>query len=283
MANSQMSKAYDVFLSFHSEDRAAVEKIAMYLADRAQLCPWFDQWELIPGEPWVQNLERGLAAAATCAVFVGKSGEGPWQKREVEAALQKQVKNSDFRVIPVLLPDAPKQPELPSFLSSNTWVKFQKSLGDDDALWRLECGIRGEAPGRGRTQQNLPIQEKNIPKYDHCLRQDFTEWIVHLLQRGKSINLIGREGIGRQRLLEDIQKTNLANTKVIRLNVKSYQASYNGLLKDIYSQLGEKGTLPQNFSEVIERCENCKEQVLILFYNFDELSNNIEIDPKYDY
>ena len=95
-------KSYAVFLSFNSEDREAVEQIACHLADKAKLRPWFDQWELIPGEPWVRNLERGLAASSTCAVFVGKSGEGPWQRREVETALRHQVDNYEFRVIPVL-------------------------------------------------------------------------------------------------------------------------------------------------------------------------------------
>ena len=144
-------KPYVVFLSFNSEDRDAVEYIARYLVDQVNLRPWFDQWELIPGEPWVRNLERGLAASATCAVFVGKSGEGPWQKREVETALRHQVDQPNFRVIPVLLPDAPHKPNLPMFLSGNMWVDFRgKQLDDDDALWRLEGGIRGIAPGRGR-------------------------------------------------------------------------------------------------------------------------------------
>jgi predicted RNA-binding protein with RPS1 domain len=144
-------KPYAVFLSFNSEDREEVEQIAAYLVDHAELRPWIDQWELIPGEPWVRNLERGLAASATCAIFVGKSGEGPWQKREVETALRQQVTNADFRVIPVLLPDAPRQPGLPIFLSGSMWVDFRGNrLDDDAALWRLECGIRGVSPGRGR-------------------------------------------------------------------------------------------------------------------------------------
>jgi formylglycine-generating enzyme required for sulfatase activity len=143
-------KTYAVFLSYNSEDREAVENIAVYLHDKANLKPWFDKWELIPGEPWVDKLDRGLTASNTCAVFVGKSGEGPWQKKEVGAALDRQVKNPEFRVIPVLLPGAPQKPELPKFLAGNTWVEFRKALDDDDAFWRLECGIQGIAPGRGR-------------------------------------------------------------------------------------------------------------------------------------
>jgi len=157
------SESYAVFLSYNGEDREEVVIIAIYLADYADLRPWFDRWSLIPGEPWVRNLESGLEAASSCAVFVGKSGKGPWQKPEVEVALRQQVQNQDFRVIPVLLPDAPEQPELPMFLSGNTWVDFRKGLDDDDALWRLECGIRGKLPGRGRPQPTVEQQALQTP------------------------------------------------------------------------------------------------------------------------
>lgn len=103
----------------------------------------------------MDQLEQGLSSSATCAVFVGKTGEGPWQKHEVETALRQQIHHADFRVIPVLLSDAPRVPELPMFLAGNMWVDFRgKELNDDDAMWRLECGIRGVAPGRGRPIEN---------------------------------------------------------------------------------------------------------------------------------
>lgn len=87
------AKKYDVFLSYNSEDREPVEKIAVYLADCAGINPWLDKWKLIPGEDWVQNLERGLNSSSSCVVFVGQSGQGPWQRRELAAALDRQVKN----------------------------------------------------------------------------------------------------------------------------------------------------------------------------------------------
>ncbi len=251
------NKSYAVFLSFNSEDREAVEQIARYLADKAKLRPWFDQWELIPGEPWVRNLERGLAASSTCAVFVGKSGEGPWQKREVETALRHQVDNYDFRVIPVLLPDAPKQPELPMFLSGNMWVDFrQRGLDDDDALWRLECGIRGVAPGRGRPQ-TIPEQQaapstKPLQKVAETTkitsnpfgdkgritdpnqffdREELLRQIFEELNKGVNISLVGASTVGKSSVLSMVceqgpeRKTykvfeNLAGLSFIYFNVE---------------------------------------------------------------
>jgi Tfp pilus assembly protein PilF len=183
-------KKYDVFLSFNSEDRAEVEQIAIYLKERI-LNPWFDQWELIPGEQWIQSLWRGLDASATCAVFVGKNGEGPWQNREVERALMQQIQHQEFRVIPVLLPDASKQPILPSFLSGNMWVDFRgKGLDDNDALWRLECGIRGVPPGPGPV--NPPGKfAKAMADFNRVLDSDPNN-VVALSGRGEIYRQMGQ-------------------------------------------------------------------------------------------
>ncbi|WP_133511930.1 AAA-like domain-containing protein [Candidatus Thiosymbion oneisti] len=160
-------KTIDVFLSFNSKAREIVEQIAVYLEDQADLRVWFDEWQLIPGESTIKNLERGLKAARTCALFVGADGQGPWQRKELEAAIRRQIQNDDFRVIPVLLPDAPpkeRAPELPAFLATNTWVEFGEGLGDP-AMWQLECGIRGQAPGRGRPPQGTrpPVPVASMP------------------------------------------------------------------------------------------------------------------------
>jgi hypothetical protein len=160
---SSANKTYGVFLSYNGEDRETVQRIAVYLVDEAQVNPWFDQWSLIPGEPWVRNLEKGLEASSCCAVFIGQSGQGPWQQPEVEAALRKCVRSPEFRVIPVLLPDAPSHPELPTFLSGHTWVDFRRGLDDDLSRWRLECGIRGIAPGPGRPQAEKTRPATELP------------------------------------------------------------------------------------------------------------------------
>jgi formylglycine-generating enzyme required for sulfatase activity len=143
------AQVYDVFLSYNSEDRDVVMEIASYLEEKRGLSPWLDRWHLIPGEPWFQNMERGLIASKTCAVFVGSSGEGPWQQKELAAALDRQARNPGFRVVPVLLPSGSAKPTLPALLAGNTWVEFRKPL-DEEALWRLECGIRGVVPRPGR-------------------------------------------------------------------------------------------------------------------------------------
>jgi hypothetical protein len=51
---------YDVFLSYNSDDREAVELIARHIREEAHLEPFLDRWHLIPGEPWQEAIEEAL-------------------------------------------------------------------------------------------------------------------------------------------------------------------------------------------------------------------------------
>lgn len=201
MADEITNETFDVFLSFNSEDREIVRSIAEHLYDNAQLKPWFDEWNPIPGESAIQNLERGLIAAKTCAAFIGESGQGPWQKPEVEVALRRQIGNASFRVIPVFLPGAPQKPELPPFLANNTWVDMRGGLEDDNALWQLECGIRGVSPGRGRNFSTLISQTSNGVLLDQLEAESrarcVMRWCALGVTRNEALMLYADPNVGK--------------------------------------------------------------------------------------
>ena len=147
------SSQYDVFLSHSTQHKPAVEELARWLI-REGLTPFFDAWDLIPGEEVQSALERGLATSRTCAVLVGPGEFGPWQLREMRAAIARQVQTREregsFHVIPVLLPGARRPAEaieLPDFLKVNLWIEFPETLDDEEALHRLRCGVLGVPPG----------------------------------------------------------------------------------------------------------------------------------------
>ena len=140
---------YDVFLSHPHTEAEAVEIIGSRLEDEEGLSVWFDRWILIPGEHWQQEMARGLEQARTCAVFVGANTPSGWFREEVERALNRQTKDKDFRVIPVILPSGDTR-LIDDFLELRTWVEFKMDLKDPDAFYRLVCGVRGERPGRRR-------------------------------------------------------------------------------------------------------------------------------------
>jgi hypothetical protein len=125
---------------YNNVDKLGVRDIGEGLKDLG-LLPWFDEWELQPGLPWQKLLESQIEHIKSAAVFVGKEGIGPWQQMELEAFLREFVRR-DCSVIPVLLPDAPKEPHLPLFLKGITWVDFRQE--NPDPMEQLLWGITGK-------------------------------------------------------------------------------------------------------------------------------------------
>ncbi len=136
------SGEFDVFLCHNSQDKSAVRQIAERLRERG-IRPWLDEWELRPGVPWQRVLEEQISRIKAAAVFVGEQGIGPWQREELDAYLREFIRR-DCPVIPVLLPGAPQELDLPIFLAGRIWVDFRTS--EPDPLTRLAWGIGGGPP-----------------------------------------------------------------------------------------------------------------------------------------
>ncbi|HXQ34984.1 MAG TPA: toll/interleukin-1 receptor domain-containing protein, partial [Anaerolineales bacterium] len=94
---------------------------------------------------------KALDDCQTVAVLIGPNSISPWENEEMRLALEARVHDRARRVIPVLLPGAPdnRNMNLPRFLTRLTWVDFRGGLNDKDMLYRLYCGVKGIAPGRG--------------------------------------------------------------------------------------------------------------------------------------
>lgn len=139
----QMVSGFDVFLSHNSSDKPIVRELGENLRSRG-LSVWLDEWELVPGRPWQEALEEIIKSVNAAAVLVGSDGLGPWEVPEMRGCLSEFVRRK-LPVIPVLLPGAPRKPELPMFLSQFTWVDLRGGL-TDSGLSRLEWGITGRKP-----------------------------------------------------------------------------------------------------------------------------------------
>ena len=107
---------YDAFLSYNSQDRPAVEELAGRLR-AAGLALYLEVWEFLPGHEFQPGLAEALIDSKTCIAFLGPSGLGPWQKEEIQVAIDRRVRDPDFHVIPVLLPGA----ERPRRGAVRTW------------------------------------------------------------------------------------------------------------------------------------------------------------------
>jgi formylglycine-generating enzyme required for sulfatase activity len=138
-----MAESFDVFLSHNSKDKPAVREVGMALRVRG-LKVWLDEWELVPGRPWQEALERIIETIGCAVVLVGRDGLGPWEDREMRACLSEFVSRG-LPVIPVLLPGAPDKPVLPLMLRQFTWVDLRFGL-TDEGVDRLLWGITGKRP-----------------------------------------------------------------------------------------------------------------------------------------
>ncbi|TVQ19539.1 MAG: TIR domain-containing protein [Leptolyngbya sp. DLM2.Bin15] len=133
-------REFDVFLCHNSEDKPAVINIAEHLKQR-DIKPWIDIWEICPGRSWLDVLQDQIKIIRAAAVFVGESGLGPWQKKEVNALLR-EANSRECWIIPVLLANAPQKPTLPAFLEEPHWVDFRMS--EPNPLDQLVWGITGQ-------------------------------------------------------------------------------------------------------------------------------------------
>jgi len=142
---------FDVFLSYKTVDRDAVEGIAKSLVSYGVL-PWFDKWEIEPGARVSKELESQIQRVKSAAVFLGTTNPGTtnlgttnlgdWQSMEVEAYIRNLIKRR-ARVIPVFLKNAPQDLEAPPFLANLEAVDFRVS--DPSPLQRLIWGITGKS------------------------------------------------------------------------------------------------------------------------------------------
>ena len=196
--------SFDVFFSYHWRDHAQVEAVAHALTRRG-LRLFLDRWYLSPGRSWPQVLERTLASCGSVAVFLGSEGLGPWQQRERDLALDRQGREPDFPVIPVLLTRA--DPAL-GFLKLNTWVDLSANIADEEALDILCAAIRRQRPPREGGPHGAavraticpyrglrPFREEDAAFF--CGREAFTGRLVEAVERKTLVAVVGASGIGK--------------------------------------------------------------------------------------
>ena len=210
---------FQAFLSHNSADKPAVEQLARRLEKDGISC-FLDKWHLIPGEPWQPALEDAIDQSATCVVFVGPSGLGPWQNEEMRAAISRRVsdRTREFRVVPVVLPNAKRdqRSRLPRFLVAATWVEFSQSLDDEDAIHRLKCGIRGVPPGQTPSEAlyvgECPYRGLQVFDSQHANfffgRDGQVDWVIERLahdfgthQENRFLGVVGASGSGKSSLV----------------------------------------------------------------------------------
>jgi tetratricopeptide (TPR) repeat protein len=200
--------SYDVFVSYNSRDAVHAVDLATWLRGQG-LKVFLDRWCLIPGHPWLDGLQSTLRTCQSVVVLVGPGEMDRWQLDETRFAMNRQVRQPTFPVIPVLLPGADPSP---TFLTQRTWVDLRGGVDDQQARALLAAAIRGLPPS-AETVGLVPAPLVNVCPYRGLLffreedepfffgRDVARQRLLDALKQQDFVALAGASGSGKSSLL----------------------------------------------------------------------------------
>ena len=203
-------QTFDVFLSYNSQDRADVERIARHLA-RRDLEVWFDEWALVPGARFTDGIADGLLHSAACAVFIGPNDLGAWTREEISVAVNRAATERNFRMVPVLLPGLePFEPaDLPPYLATRTWIDLREGPDSERGLRALTHAVLGLPPGSGMPveQPDAPCPYRGLEAFGeedarfYFGRESSVQRLLEKLKQARFVAVVGPSGSGKSSLV----------------------------------------------------------------------------------
>ncbi|MGZ8214200.1 MAG: nSTAND1 domain-containing NTPase [Methylosarcina sp.] len=199
---------YDVFLSYCWQDRQQVGALADKL--KAQnLRVFLERWHMPSDLPWPRELARILASCNSVAICLGRGETDSWRQREIHFALERQQSDSDFPVIPVLLPGS--EPAL-SLLGLNLWIDLRQGLDQSLPLSLLAAAIRRRPLGHD-FQARIKETSESLNPYKGLAyfreedasffygREEAVTKLTDLAQRRPWVAVVGNSGCGKSSLI----------------------------------------------------------------------------------
>ena len=137
-------------------------------------------------------------------MFLGQR-MGSWQHREVQVALDRQGREHDFPVIPILLPGLDDEPK--GFLALQTWIDLRAGTDDPAQLQNLIAAIHREAPEGAADIKAaicpyrglLPFREEDAAFFFG--RDDWIADLTAKVQAHPLVAVVGRSGSGKSSLV----------------------------------------------------------------------------------
>ncbi len=206
-ATAQASKGH-IFLSHAGADTDAASGLVQTLR-RNGLKVWFDRDDLLPGDRWMETIERNIERASAMVVYVGHLGVPTWVDREVRLGLERNTLDPRaFRLIPVLGEGAEIK-SLPPFLRQNEWVDLRDPQQAPEQIHRLIKILRERAEQRAILpeywQTHSPFRSLQVfEPEDSWLffgRDENTKELLSRLSRTPVLAVVANSGSGKSSLL----------------------------------------------------------------------------------
>jgi hypothetical protein len=120
-----------VFITYNHKDKEFAERLALELV-RRDIKVWKDSWRIGVGDSLVQKIQQGLEDVRFfCVIFSRNSLQSEWVKRELTAALLREIEDRKAMILPVVIDDS----KLPLFVRDKFYADFRGDF--DDALAEL--------------------------------------------------------------------------------------------------------------------------------------------------
>jgi formylglycine-generating enzyme required for sulfatase activity len=154
-----MPRPLRVFLCHASQDKPAVRKLYRYLKQRG-VQPWLDEFDLLPGEKWEEEIPNALFSSDVILVCLSKNSinkEG-FVQREISFALDKAKEKREGTIF--IVPAKLEECDVPPRLSGYQWVDLSRVDGHK----RLMLSLNKRAASLGPEVAQAIVTDESQPK-----------------------------------------------------------------------------------------------------------------------
>jgi hypothetical protein len=147
-----------VFISYSHKDSVFVDKLSLALIER-NVKVWKDKWRVSVGESFINKIQDGIEGAKfLCVVLSNNSVNSEWVKKEINAALIREIEEREIIILPVLIDDC----KVPLLLREKRYADFRDKFSE---------GLKALL-GAVEKQYNIGISSRTSSKSDYYF--DFT-------------------------------------------------------------------------------------------------------------
>jgi hypothetical protein len=135
----KQEKYHGIFLSHTGADKPFVRQLRDDLLEHGVPRVWIDEAEIQIGDSLIAKIEQGLKDTRFIGVVLStKSIDAPWVKKELDIAMNREIRGGEVVVLPLLY----EKCELPGFLQGKMYADFTRAEDYTAALAKLLRRLR---------------------------------------------------------------------------------------------------------------------------------------------